>query len=521
MMKKYNIALILFILIPLCLVSCAEEDDEEDRYTIGNEFNGSYLGHLDLTLLDGTVQQIPQKVYLTRSQKDEHTNLEMRHLLLAGKEQALRVEDVLATTTVEGAPLDLFLSQDVESATELPSYKIDLVGKIEEGVIDVEVELVWADEGNEELPKKFHFVGNFETTQTNSSADIKSVTLDSRLFLPDGFKQDIESQKFYLTTLKGVTEEQLSHVALEFELADGATCEPAMGSVQNLNNPVTYTVTSEDGVLRKDYTFSILKRPEIFTFDRWEVANPTAPTANQYQLPTAQNELTWASYDAAFAPYMGYPVERPEGSLEPIKPTSAFSVQSSTDAVSGRAVKLVSQKGVAQPIYNIPSLVPAMLYLGTFTPGSTASIAGGKFGVPVHYKPIALKGSYKYQPGDSFYMAGAVTQPYDLIRLDNKRDQFRIMALIYKVNDRFDTEEMLSYTALLNSDKVIGVADLSSYNSENSYKSFEVPVVYSTEYSYGQDYKIALFATPSVDQDIYQMAIGSTLWIDNLEIVTE
>ena len=49
----------------------------------------------------------------------------------------------------------------------------------------------------------------------------------------------------------------LPTMALHFKLTPGATIEPANGSLQDFSKePVTYTVTSEDGAWKKQYSVS-------------------------------------------------------------------------------------------------------------------------------------------------------------------------------------------------------------------------------------------------------------------------
>ena len=63
----------------------------------------------------------------------------------------------------------------------------------------------------------------------------------------------------------------VKNLAPVFKITDGATIQPANGSVQDFTNPVTYTVTSEDGQYKRTYTVEFSKQArmvsDILKFD--------------------------------------------------------------------------------------------------------------------------------------------------------------------------------------------------------------------------------------------------------------
>ena len=63
----------------------------------------------------------------------------------------------------------------------------------------------------------------------------------------------------------------VKNLAPVFKITDGATIQPANGSVQDFTNPVTYTVTSQNGQYKRTYTVEFSKQTrmvsDILKFD--------------------------------------------------------------------------------------------------------------------------------------------------------------------------------------------------------------------------------------------------------------
>ena len=86
----------------------------------------------------------------------------------------------------------------------------------------------------------------------NAEADILSCTVDG-VELPQTPVITNDRISFYVNT-KDM--EKVKSLAPEFTLTEGATIDPASGTVRDFTTPQQYTVTSEDGQWTKSYIVS-------------------------------------------------------------------------------------------------------------------------------------------------------------------------------------------------------------------------------------------------------------------------
>ncbi|GAB3224260.1 hypothetical protein [Spirosoma arcticum] len=105
----------------------------------------------------------------------------------------------------------------------------------------------------------------------------------------------------YTVTVPGGTD--VTAMKVTFSLPAGATAKPAAGSVQNFTNPVTYTVTAEDGstqaftvrVVYKSTWATILERYDAIRLKAQRVAGVTVSSS-----VLAVNPATLTDADAAY-----------------------------------------------------------------------------------------------------------------------------------------------------------------------------------------------------------------------------
>lgn len=142
-----------------------------------------------------------------------------------------------------------------------------------------------------------------------------------------------------------------------------------------------------------------------------------------------------------------------------------------------------------------------------------------------------LKGWYKYTPGETYYIV--TKEPYDqnchnAWKEDNsKTDEFAISIVLYETEE-YDTENW--------SDCLTGVADAENniYKSSRiaaigqitggaqaDWKSFELPLEWKKEYSADKKYRMTIACSSSKDGDKFWGAPGSTLIVDDFELIYE
>lgn len=520
-MKKNCIYLLLGLFISFQLVGCAEENDEDDLYTIGKEYDGAYGGVLKLTYSDGTSAEFPQKVYLAKSQLDAMVNLSMKYLKIDGKPVlTLQVNDVNADADMKGGTLSLSTNQQIPSNANTPTYHIDLKGTVQEGIMNFNATLDF-DAPAELGVIKAEFNGKLANSSEGTEATLLEVGfVEENIFIIEGSRIYGDVHEVYLATVKGVTSSDLNNLTPILRVSNGATVSPALGEPQNFNEPVSYTITSEDEVVQHTYVFKIFDRPEVESFDNWVVADPSLRPEGQYLIPQELNKIySWTSLDQTYANLMHNPTTS-DYEKEPLKPVDQFCVQPVADAVSGRAAKIMTQKARAQELYKVPSILSGMLYTGVYGYKEAELTPQALFGVPFHYKPQSLKFSYKYTKGSIYYETLLPNSPYQVEEV-NRDNQFIVRAVLYKVNNRFNLASRLTYEELFTSTNIVATAELVSSVDKSSYTTVDIPFTYSADYSYQSEYQLALMISSSTENQIYSGAPGSTLLLDNLEIVVE
>lgn len=101
----------------------------------------------------------------------------------------------------------------------------------------------------------------------NAEADIISVKVDGITLLrqPEVSNNEIKMYNGW---------DDVTKLAPTFTITDGATIEPASGTVRDFTTPQTYTVTSQDGQWKKVYTVSFISN-DIVTHYSFDAIKPT------------------------------------------------------------------------------------------------------------------------------------------------------------------------------------------------------------------------------------------------------
>ena len=125
-------------------------------------------------------------------------------------------------------------------------------------------------------------------------------------------------------------------------------------------------------------------------------------------------------------------------------------------------------------------------------------------------KPLEVKGHFKYIAGTDFYTSDG--------QLDKSRkDKCTIAAVLYEVDYNDDT---LNGDNIYNSPKIVAKAMLNS-EGQAEYTPFSLKLEYIKEYDVTKKYKFAVIFSASEDGAKYNAAIGSKLYIDDVEIINE
>ena len=293
-----------------------------------------------------------------------------------------------------------------------------------------------------------------------------------------------------------------------FEITPGATISPASGEPQDFSLPVVYTVTSEDRKWINKYTVTafIADIPTQFNFEN--VITNSSITSKFFSFVEYSDEkkeiLRWASGNS------GYSII---GGRDPYDyPTT----QSSNGVNGAKCAKLVTKStGGFGALVGMP-LAAGNLFLGEFD-SSIATIdplKATQFGEILDFKPVAIKGWYMYTP-QKYIIKDPITNKK--VEIEDKAD---IYAVIYENSIR------LNGANILNDESIIAIAQPREIKKTNIWKQFKYDFLYRegkqidlAKLANGQ-YKLAIVFTSSKDGAQFKGAIGSELYIDEVEILT-
>lgn len=332
----------------------------------------------------------------------------------------------------------------------------------------------------------------------NAEADI--LTCELPQMQDDILDMDIENDKIIIWASPNI---DIENVAPEFSLTEGATISPESGTVRDFTTPQVYEVTSQDGDWKKRYEISFILAdiPTKFDFEnvRQKDKFQVFFEVDEDNLP----KMTWASGNPGFA--LTGSGKAPED----------FPTVSDPNGINGKCLKLTTRstgffgEGVGMPI------AAGNLFMGSFDTKSALSNAlkATRFGFPFAYEPTALKGYYKYKAGETF-TEGKVPVP-------GKKDQCDIYAIFYETDSE---TKRLDGTNQFTHPNLVSVARISNQKETNEWVEFNIPFVMKPGKTIDNNklknkkYNVAIVFSSSLEGDHFNGAVGSTLYIDNVEL---
>lgn len=305
--------------------------------------------------------------------------------------------------------------------------------------------------------------------------------------------------------------------APEFTLTPGATIEPKSGTKLDFTTSKKYTVTSEDGVWKKTYTVSFIVDDNAdfnFSFENVEIINTESPEGHYHEffdyLETRQIKKDWSSGNGGFNIMAATLVLDGEQLTPEFYPTAQ-----TTDGFIGKGAKLQTKStGQLGAMFGSP-LAAGNLYIGTFKLTFPA-IKSTLFGLPylADKAPIALKGYFKYQAGSDFKVNN---KPSELTK-----DSWDAYAILFEKREK---DNFLSGDHGFNDARIVSIARIRSQDriETNEWTQFNIPFEFinGKKFDPKKEYMYTIVFSSSLEGDRYNGAVGSTLWIDEVELVTE
>lgn len=366
-----------------------------------------------------------------------------------------------------------------------------------------------------------------------SECDIEQATLvaEDELLLGSLFYNTAEAVKevipaeseiiFY--TRNGLPDNEiLKNLKINFKLTHGATITPENGSAQDFSNgSVRYRVTSEDKQWHRDYTVTFTPMPymeTLFSFENFKKAlsaNGTKELAFYEWFETTTEETTtdiWATGNRGF--YVGNGSAKEEE--YPTRPCTQDFVQ------GGSSVILETRDAgpFAWMFYQMP-MAAGNLFFGTFdsTNALDDPMTATRFGIPFNRKPLYFNGYYKYKPGNVFINRNKIPQ-------EGRTDAPDLYAVMYKNTDENGQPITLKGDDVLTHRNIVALARIKDPSYDfNNWTHFSIPFEYYKDIdqellkAYG--YNLAIVLTSSIEGANFCGAIGSTLLVDELQLVCE
>ena len=313
-------------------------------------------------------------------------------------------------------------------------------------------------------------------------------------------------------------------IPLNFKITDGATIEPANGSVQDFTNgPVVYTVTSEDGEWKRKYNVTFQEAPlpaQMFSFENVETRTEKTMLGGTNEMhifyeQTASNEpnYCWATGNPGSALTMnGAKAEE-------------FPVHSTQDGKVGRGVCLNTQSAGALGEWMKKPIAAGSLFLGRFLVDYvlTDALKATQFGMPNGKEPVRITGWYKYKPGEKFTDKDMKVYP-------DRTDEASIYAVYYRNTDdkgesyTLDGHDVEDLDKVMENPQVYKVARVASLSATDTWTPWEMFFEgrdAPDDIVAAQGFNLALVFSSSKYGAQFEGAIGSTLYVDEVEVSYE
>lgn len=363
----------------------------------------------------------------------------------------------------------------------------------------------------------------------NQECDIESAWIEGQEYEKNFYqiaemrKDNISSAETNITFTVRSLISLPTQIPVKFKITDGATIEPANGSMQDFTEgPVTYTVTSEDGQWKRTYkvAFSepVLSKSK-FSFENVDTLKGGLFKENYYHVfydfdQIGEKQMFWATGNAGFA----------LSQLDNSGPDQ-FPSYRADNGFNGKCACLQTlSTGVFGQAMHKP-IAAGNLFLGKFIVeyAASESLKATAFGLPWDKEPVRVTGYYKYKPGKEVinYMEEVIP---------DRTDEASAYAVFYRNLDEkgekytLDGEAVSELDKLMDNPQVYKVARVPALPPTDQWRHFEMffegkdapdDMVAKKEFS------LAIVFSSSVRGAWFEGAIGSTLYVDEVEVSYE
>ena len=301
----------------------------------------------------------------------------------------------------------------------------------------------------------------------------------------------------------------LPKMAIHFRITAGATITPADGSLQDVSaGPVTYTVTSEDGKWQRtykvDFREGVLPRNH-YGFEDYELSSNQKYYLWYVMADDGTKNYLWSSGNE------GFMIAKPNA------PAEDYPTVPDENGYVGKCVRLTTcSTGSWGKTFKKP-IAAGNFYLGGFdvSYALTNTLKCTQMGVPFTKMPIKISGYYKYTPGETF-------TDKDFHILPGVTDTPAIYSVLYLNHDEEGNEVMLHGDDVRTSPYIVRFAEVTEVPATDEWTRFEMTFTgdkpIDMQLLANRGYNLALVFSSSKTGDTFEGAVGSTLYIDEVEI---
>lgn len=296
----------------------------------------------------------------------------------------------------------------------------------------------------------------------------------------------------------------LKNQAPIFTLSPNATIDPVSGTARDYTTEQTAVVTAQDKSWKKTYTitFNVDELSTTYFFNNAELTDKDRYYRFFTIGSTGNKVYDWASGNSGFVTVAGNktPTEYPTAIAE--GRTGGYAAKMQTVYTSSFAA------ATGNPI------AAGNLFLGSFKTNLLNTLKSTKMGLPYSGElPKSVRTYYKYKAGPEVR-----NQDFDIV--PGATDTFDIYAIIFESRSK---DNFLYGDHDFKDPRNIAIARVSTAQrlETSTWKEINFPfqLVAGKTFDPGKEYVLAIVMSSSIDGANFTGAIGSTLIVDDIELI--
>lgn len=187
------------------------------------------------------------------------------------------------------------------------------------------------------------------------------------------------------------------------------------------------------------------------------------------------------------------------------------------NGIDGYCIRLTTRSTGSWGKTSKKPIAAGNFFLGSFNSryALTETLKTTNMGIAYTKEPVKVTGYYKYQPGEVF-------TDKDFKEVTSRTDEPAIYAVLYLNHDEEGNEVMLHGDDVRTSPYIVREAEVASLPATSQWQPFEMTFKGSAPIDAAllanRGYNLALVFSSSKTGDTFEGSVGSTLYVDKVEI---